>query len=69
MPDFLLEIGTEELPAGYISRQQLDTFSDTFSQLLTKETLEYQSIKATATPRRIVFKMMSGGVIGNALGC
>ena len=55
MPDFLLEIGTEELPAGYISRQQLDTFSDTFSQLLTKETLEYQSIKATATPRRIVF--------------
>ena len=55
MPNFLLEIGTEEIPAGYIDRVQLNIFGDILKKLLTDERLSYREMYVTATPRRIVF--------------
>ena len=54
MPDFLLEIGCEELPASYI-HPALDAFEEGFTAALEAEGLRFDSITSTATPRRLVF--------------
>lgn len=50
--NFLLEIGTEEIPASYII-PALSQLEVSLSQLLGKETLTYTSMATTATPRRL----------------
>ena len=54
MPDFLLEIGCEELPASYM-RGALDAFEKSFAEALEAEGLGFEAITSTATPRRLVF--------------
>ncbi len=53
MPDFLLEIGCEEIPAGYIA-PALSGLADSFAKALAAEGLEARSVKTTATPRRFI---------------
>jgi glycyl-tRNA synthetase beta chain len=52
MPDFLLEIGTEEIPARMIqdSSQELQKRVE---ELLAKNSLPHQGIKRSETPRRL----------------
>lgn len=51
--DFLLEIGTEEIPTGYISGA-LALIEKNFSDKLNEYKISFQSIKTFATPRRLV---------------
>ena len=50
--DFLLEIGTEEIPAGYIP-PVLDQFREVASQSLEGARLPFEDIRTLATPRRL----------------
>ena len=52
MTDLLFEIGTEEIPAGYITpaTQHIKTF---FTEQAKKHRLEAQSVYCTGTPRRL----------------
>ncbi|MEK7853065.1 MAG: glycine--tRNA ligase subunit beta, partial [Planctomycetota bacterium] len=52
MTDLLFEIGTEEIPAGYITpaTQHIKTF---FIEQAKKHRLEAQSVYCTGTPRRL----------------
>jgi glycyl-tRNA synthetase beta chain len=50
MPDFLLEIGTEEIPAGYIPRA-CSALEAALKDFL--ENISYKDIKSFATPRRL----------------
>ena len=50
--DFLLEIGTEEIPAGYIP-PVLDQLREIASQSLTGARLPFEDIQTLATPRRL----------------
>ncbi len=52
MTDLLFEIGTEEIPAGYITpaAQHIKTF---FTEQAKKHRLEAQSVYCTGTPRRL----------------
>ena len=50
--DFLLEIGTEEIPAGYIP-PVLDQFREVASQSLGGARLPFEDIRTLATPRRL----------------
>ncbi len=50
---FLLEIGTEEIPARFIDNT-LDQLKDEFQKLFNDERISYDSIKTYATPRRLV---------------
>jgi glycyl-tRNA synthetase beta chain len=52
MATFLLEIGTEELPADF-ARLALPQLQTVVSQSLADERLEHQAIKVTGTPRRL----------------
>jgi len=56
MSDFLLELGTEEIPAGYIQPALLQgaAFLKTY---LDEHRLAYQDIKTYSTPRRMVFSI------------
>jgi len=54
MPDFLLELGTEEIPAGYIA-PALEAFEVSFRRSLEDAGLGYEGFAATATPRRLIF--------------
>jgi glycyl-tRNA synthetase beta chain len=54
MLDFLLELGTEEIPAGYIA-PALEQGKSFLSEYLKRERLNYQDIRTYATPRRLVF--------------
>jgi len=54
MPDFLLEIGCEEIPASYIA-PALDAFKASLTRALEAEGLAFNSLVSTATPRRLVF--------------
>jgi glycyl-tRNA synthetase beta chain len=54
--DFLLEIGVEEIPAGYI-RNAVDRFGKFFSENLAKLDLKYEDITLYSTPRRIGIKI------------
>ncbi len=51
--DFLLEIGTEEIPAGYIP-SALDFLKREFSARLEKDYLTFGAVKTAGTPRRLV---------------
>lgn len=50
---FLLEIGTEEIPAGYIP-PALKFFQHKLSEQLKKNFLSFSDIKTAGTPRRLV---------------
>jgi len=50
--DFLLEIGTEEIPAGFLSRI-FQTLPPQVAELLSYHRLPYEEIKVMGTPRRI----------------
>ena len=50
--DFLLEIGTEEIPAGYIP-PVLDQFREVASQSLEGARLPFEDIRTLGTPRRL----------------
>lgn len=50
--DFLLEIGSEELPATFVPIGQQNLERD-FKRLLDKEKLTYDSIESFGTPRRL----------------
>ncbi|NOZ21327.1 MAG: glycine--tRNA ligase subunit beta [Planctomycetes bacterium] len=53
MSEFLLEIGTEEVPAGYIipALRQMEAL---FGNALKRESLEFGKVRTTGTPRRLV---------------
>lgn len=53
MKDFLLEIGTEELPAG-IFPDIIDQIEDKTKSLLDRYRIDYKDIEVFATPRRLV---------------
>ena len=50
--DFLLEIGTEEIPAGYIP-PALDQLREVATQSLTEARLPFEDIRTLGTPRRL----------------
>ncbi len=50
--DFLLEIGTEEIPAGYIP-PVLDQFQEIVGESLAGARLSFEAIRTLATPRRL----------------
>ncbi len=52
MPNYLLEIGTEELPAGFIPEAQT-RLEQLMSDGLKSKNLPFQSMKTMSTPRRL----------------
>ena len=56
MSNFLLEIGTEEIPAGYIA-PALDALSSTLLQKLTDARVDHGAAEVYATPRRLALKV------------
>ena len=54
MPDFLLEIGCEEIPAGYIA-PAVEAFKASLDKALAAEGFAFQAILHASTPRRLVF--------------
>ena len=54
MPDFLLEIGTEEIPARMIQDASQE-LQKRVEELLAKNSLPHQGIKRLETPRRLAF--------------
>ena len=55
--DFLFEIGTEEIPAGYIG-SAVNKLKDSFIKDLNELKLEYQDIFVYSTPRRLAIKII-----------
>lgn len=53
MPDYLLEIGTEELPAAQINEAQAK-LEQLMGDSLKSHNLAFDSVKAMSTPRRLV---------------
>lgn len=53
MPNLLLEIGTEEIPAGYIA-PALKQMEELFEEQVKKNRINFDSIHTTGTPRRLV---------------
>ena len=58
MSNLLLEIGTEEIPAGYIT-PALDALSASLLQKLTDARIDHGSAEVYATPRRLAVKVGS----------
>ncbi|MFC1567440.1 glycine--tRNA ligase subunit beta [Thermodesulfobacteriota bacterium] len=56
MKSLLLEIGTEEIPAGYIG-PALESLSTTLLQKLTEARIDHGSAKVFATPRRLAVEV------------
>ena len=56
MSNLLLEIGTEELPAGYIT-PALKALSSALLQKLTDERIDHGNAEVYATPRRLAVKI------------
>ncbi|MCF6158598.1 MAG: glycine--tRNA ligase subunit beta [wastewater metagenome] len=54
MTNLLFEIGTEEIPAGYIT-PALDQMKTLFGELVKKYRLEVHSVCCAGTPRKLVF--------------
>ena len=54
--DFLLELGTEELPPKLLLKLS-NTLKDNFDQELNKLNLSFNNIKAFATPRRLAISI------------
>ena len=50
--ELFLEIGSEEIPAGFIT-PTLENMQRTLAQKLTEEGLHYETIRTAATPRRL----------------
>ena len=61
MPDLLLEIGTEEVPASVVV-PALNQLQALVGDLLTRERIAYSSIRTAGTPRRLV--LYAEGVAG-----
>ncbi len=57
--NFLLEIGTEEIPAGYVP-PALESIRDAFSGSLAGARIDYGAIEVNATPRR--FSVLVSGL-------
>ena len=54
--DFLLELGTEELPPKLLLKLS-NSLRDNFNQELDNLNLSFNSIKAYATPRRLAISI------------
>ena len=54
--DFLLEIGTEEIPASYI-QPALNAMATMLSKTMSDRRISHGEIKTTATPRRLVWSV------------
>jgi glycyl-tRNA synthetase beta chain len=54
--DFLLEIGTEEIPASYI-QPALDAMTSMLSKTLATQGVKHGDIRTMATPRRLVWHL------------
>ncbi len=54
--NFLLEIGTEEIPAGFIN-PALEKFKEIFEKFLSNESLFFEKIEIYGTPRRLVLSI------------
>ena len=52
--DFLLEIGTEEIPASYI-QPALDAMATMIGKFLSDRRVAHGAIRTMATPRRLVW--------------
>ena len=52
MPNYLLEIGTEELPAGHIPEAERK-LCELISEALKTASLNYDNIETMSTPRRL----------------
>jgi glycyl-tRNA synthetase beta chain len=66
MDSLLVEIGTEEIPAGYIE-PALNTFSSLLTQRLTEARIEYGSAGTYGTPRRLAVEVEKVAKKQNAL--
>lgn len=55
--EFLLEIGTEEIPASFIP-PATDSFCDLFAKTLGSARISFGSIEWYATPRRLIFRAL-----------
>jgi len=51
--ELLFEIGTEEIPAGFLSRAILD-MEEMIRKALTEKRISFDGIRCLATPRRLV---------------
>ena len=54
--DFLLEIGTEEIPASYI-QPALNQMERRISKLLKESRIDHESVRTMGTPRRLVLSV------------
>ncbi|CAM2057759.1 Glycine--tRNA ligase beta subunit [Desulfovibrionales bacterium] len=57
MPWFVLEIGTEEIPARFLSRLTQD-LRDLFASSLSEAGLDYVALTSAATPRRLTVEVV-----------
>ena len=51
--NFLCEIGTEEIPAGYIPGA-VEYLKKTFSERFSSERIDCSAVEVYATPRRLI---------------
>ncbi len=58
MKEFLLEIGTEEIPAGFIP-QALEGLADLARKELEAQRIEFEDLRTFGTPRRLVLRIRS----------
>ncbi|HBO84389.1 MAG: glycine--tRNA ligase subunit beta [Deltaproteobacteria bacterium GWC2_42_11] len=56
--DLLIEIGTEEIPAGFIPKA-LESFSSLLKTAFTEKNINFQNIAALGTPRRLTIHVSS----------
>ena len=64
--DAVLEIGTEEMPARLFP-ELLSTITEIADRLLKEERVDYSSVKAYATPRRLVLYIKDVAPFGSPL--
>lgn len=58
MKEFLLEIGTEEIPAGFVP-QALRDLEDLMSKELQAQRIDFEGLRTLGTPRRLVLVVRS----------
>ena len=56
METLLLEIGTEEIPAGYI-KPALQALADALKKKLTEARISYGDVEIYGTPRRLALRI------------
>jgi len=54
--ELLFEIGTEEIPAGFLSKAVVD-MEDIIRKTLTEKRIAFEGIRCLATPRRLVLRI------------